>query len=127
MLPVAPMLMHAIYCIRLMVGSHVLDLGFRPAVVVTTLLLQAIDHPLSVTEPSVYHSINTNPVFDVTWLGIVDPEKESSVLDCEQSIAMQLEMVTASQQDSVASEINCSVIEDALWGAIIPDMRSLLE
>ena len=38
------------------------------------LLLQASDHPLYVIELSDDHSINTNPVVDVTWLGIVDPE-----------------------------------------------------
>ena len=66
------------------------------------------------------------PVFDVTGLGIVDPEYFSIKLLWEQSSAVQLERVTKSHEYSVEKELNCKETEVAPLGAMIPDMISLL-
>jgi hypothetical protein len=82
------------------------------------------DHPENVEVSSDFHTIHITPVFDVIWLGIVDPEYVPRKLLCKQSNAVQSLTVTTSKLNSVVKSLKVSVIEVAAVGAMIHDMLS---
>ena len=79
--------------------------------------------PVDVTMLSEYHWISIMPVFEVTGLGIVEPEKpSSSLVVVKHEAVLQLKIVILSYPASVLNEENDTVI--ALGDDIIAHMLS---